>query len=94
MWGGKVKVVEAGSRMIEDAGSDIFKYYSNLVGSIVNFFLAIQSDILVGTQISTFSTLAMNSRLYREQRENYFYRPMGIHWMSPPNATKPHKFSC
>jgi len=94
MWGGKVKVFEAGSRMIEETGGDIFKYYSNLAGSIVNFFLAIQSDILIGTQISTFSTLAMNSRFYREQRENYFYRPLGIHWMSPPNATKPHWFKC
>jgi len=94
MWGGKVKVVEAGSRMVETVGSDFYKYYSNLVGSIVNFFLAVQSDILVGTEISTFSTLAMNSRFYREQRENYFYRPMGLHWMSPPSATKPHWFSC
>ena len=94
MWGGKVKVVEAGSKMVETIGSDFYKYYSNLVGSIVNFFLAIQSDILVGTEVSTFSTLAMNSRFYRDQRENYFYRPMGLHWMSPPNATKPHWFSC
>jgi hypothetical protein len=94
MWGGKVKVVEAGSKMVETIGSDFYKYYSNLVGSIVNFFLAIQSDILVGTEVSTFSTLAMNSRFYREQRENYFYRPIGLHWMSPPNVTKPHWFSC
>jgi hypothetical protein len=63
----------------------------------VNFFLAIQSNILVGTEISTFSTLAMNSRIYRGQLENYFYRPQGLYWMSPSNdenVTKPHRFVC
>lgn len=97
MWNGKVKVVEAGSQMVQEAGSDFYRYYSNIAGSIVNFFLAIQSNILVGTEISTFSTLAMNSRIYRGQLENYFYRPQGLYWMSPSNdenVTKPHRFVC
>jgi hypothetical protein len=97
MWNGKVKVVEAGSQMVQEAGNDFYRYYSNIAGSIVNFFLAIQSNILVGTEISTFSTLAMNSRIYRGQLENYFYRPQGLYWMSPSNdenVTKPHRFVC
>mmetsp|Transcript_25450 Transcript_25450/g.38106 ORF Transcript_25450/g.38106 Transcript_25450/m.38106 type:complete len:447 (+) Transcript_25450:22-1362(+) len=94
MWGGKVKVVEAGSRMVEESGNDFYAYYYNFVGSIVNFFIAVQAAILVGTEVSTFSTYAMNSRFYRESRENYFYRPGGLYWMSPPNQTKPHRFGC
>jgi hypothetical protein len=95
MWNGRVRVVEAGSQMVHDAGSEFYRYYSNIAGSIVNFFLAIQSDVLVGTEISTFSTLAMNSRIYRGNGENYFYRPQGLFWMSPPNhVKKPHRFVC
>ena len=94
MWNGKVKVVEAGSRMVEEAGDPFYKYYSNIAGGIVNFFLAKQADVLIGTEVSTFSVLAMNSRLYMENRENYFYRPQGLHWLTPPNVTKPHWFVC
>jgi len=94
MWNGKVKVVEAGSGMVEEAGDPFYKYYSNIAGGIVNFFLALHSDVLVGTEVSTFSVLAMNSRMYMEKRENYFYRPEGLHWRTPPNVTKPHRFAC
>lgn len=38
MLGGKVKVVEAGSAMVEAAGNPFYKHYSNIVGGIVNFF--------------------------------------------------------
>eukprot|EP00979_Chaetoceros_neogracilis_P009572 scaffold2184_cov266-Chaetoceros_neogracile.AAC.31 len=94
MWGGKVKVVEAGSAIVEEAGNPFYKYYSNIAGGIVNFFLAIQSKILVGTEVSTWSTLSINTRFYRGIKENYFYRPEGLHWVTPPNVTKPHKFVC
>ena len=94
MWGGKVKVVEAGSSMVEAAGNPLFKYYSTIAGGIVNFFLAIHSNILVGTEVSTWSTLSVNSRYYRDIKENYFYRPEGLYWATPPNVTKPHRFEC
>jgi len=89
MWGGKVKVVEAGSVIVEEAGNPFYKYYSNIAGGIVNFFLAVQSKILVGTEISTWSTLSMNTRYYRDIKENYFYRPEGL-----KNVTNVHWFRC
>ena len=94
MWGGKVKVVEAGSRIVEEAGDPYYKYYSNIAGGIVNLFLAIQSDIMVGTETSTYSVQAINTRHYRGLTENYFYRPEGLHWVTPPNVTKQHRFTC
>jgi len=94
MWDGKVKVVEAGSRLVEEAGDPYYKHYSNIAGGIVNLFLAIQSDILIGTEVSTYSVQAINSRFYREERENYFYRPDGLHWVTPPSVNKPHRFVC
>jgi len=95
MWNGKVKIVEAGSKMVEEVTvNPIYKHYSNIVGGIVNFFLAVQSDIFIGTEVSSYSTLAANSRFFREAHDNYFYRPEGLHWVTPLNATKPHRFMC
>ena len=75
MWGGKVKVVEAGSAMVEASGDPFYKYYSNIAGGIVNFFLAIHSKILVGIEVLTWSTLSMNSRYYRDMKDSLFYTP-------------------
>ena len=94
MWGGTVKVVEAGSDIVENSSNGFYKRYSNIAGSIVNFFLAIQSKIFIGTQISTYSTLVMNSRLFRENLQNYFYVPEGMKWMTPSKDSKPHWFQC
>ena len=95
LWGGRVKVVEAGSKLVQQVSTDPwYRHYSNIVGGILNFFLAIQSDIFVGTEVSSYSTLVSNSRFYRESRGSYFYRPTGLHPATPVNATKPHRFTC
>lgn len=95
LWNGRVRVKEAGSKYVEEISTDPwYSHYSNIVGGILNFFMAIQSDIFVGTEVSSYSTLVANSRFYRGQRNNYFYRPNGLYWVTPPNATKPHRFVC
>jgi hypothetical protein len=94
MWGGKVKVVEAGSAMVEEAGDPFYKYYSVTAGGIVNLFLAIHSDIFIGTEISTYSTMATNVRYYRDWKENYFYRPDGLYHVTPPEGKRPFHFAC
>jgi len=82
MWGGKVKVVEAGSAIVDAAG-------------ILNFFLAIHYSILVGgTEVSSWSTLSINSRYYRDIKENYFYRPEWLYCVTPPRVRTPHWFRC
>lgn len=95
LWNGRVRVKEAGSKYVEKISKDPwYRHYSNIVGGVLNFFMAIQSDIFVGTEVSSYSTLVANSRFYREKRSNYFYRPDGLYWVTPPNATKPHRFVC
>ena len=94
MWNGRVRVVEAGSRLVERAGDPYYKRYSNIAGDIVNLFLAIHSDVMVGTEVSTYSVQAVNSRFYREERENYFYRPDGLYSATPPREKKPFFFGC
>ena len=71
-----------------------YGHFSNIVGGIMNFFLAIDAKIFIGTEVSTYSTLNINSRFYRGERQNYFYRPGGLHWVTPVNVTKPHRFVC
>jgi hypothetical protein len=95
LWNGRVRVKEAGSKYVEEITNEHWlRHHSNIVGGILNFFLAVQSDIFVGTEVSSYSTLVANSRFYREQQSNYFYRPNGLYWVTPPNATKPHRFVC
>jgi hypothetical protein len=39
----------------------------------VNLFLAIESDVFIGTEVPTYSVHAVDSRFHRGQRENYFF---------------------
>ena len=89
LWNGRVRVVEAGSELVrKEAENPYYSYYSNIVGGIVNFFLAIQSSIFIGTEVSTYSTLVVNSRLYRGIQDSYFYRPQGL------SSATIHNFKC
>lgn len=94
MWNGKIRVVEAGSKSVQDAGNSYYKRYSTMAGGIVNLFLAIQSDIFVGTEVSTYSVHAANSRFYRgiPQEANYFYVPEGL--KPAIQNDKQHRFGC
>ena len=95
MWGGQVKVVEAGSAVVENAGHPFYKHYSNIAGGIVNLYLAIQSSIFVGSEISTYSVMASNMRFYRDVKDNFFYRPEGLYRVTPPDGKqKPFRFVC
>jgi len=95
LWGGRVEMVEAGSRMVEEVlDNPFYKHFSNVVGGIVNFFVAIQADLFIGTEVSTYTTMVINSRFYRELRQNYFYRPEGLYWVTPEDRKVPHQFVC
>lgn len=91
MWDGRVKVVEAGSSLVEDAGDPFYKRYSSIAGGIVNMFLAIHSDIFIGTEVSTYSVIAANARFHRGLFENYFFVPEGLKEVA---RTKQHRFAC
>ena len=94
LWNGKVRVKEAGSQMVKDSKSPYYAHYYTIVGVIVNFFLSIQSDIFIGTEVSSYSTMVINSRMYREERENYLYLPKGLVSATPPGTNVPWRFVC
>jgi hypothetical protein len=95
MWNGTVSVLEGGAGMVKDVSENaLYQYFSSIVGSILNFYIAINAKIFIGTEISSYSTLAVASRFYRKNRENYFYHPKGLIWMTHPNVTAPPRFKC
>ncbi|CAJ1967672.1 unnamed protein product [Cylindrotheca closterium] len=91
MWDGRVNVVEAGSSLVEEAGDPFYKRYSSISGGIVNMFLAIHSDIFIGTEVSTYSVIAANARFHRGLLENYFFVPEGLKEVA---RTKQYRFAC
>ena len=90
MWGGRVPCAEAGSKLVEEVGNPFYKRYKSTVGGILNMFLAIESDIFVGT-VSSYSTHTINTRFY-QNRPSYFYRPEGL--VPAIKDNKPHRFLC
>jgi len=95
MWNGTVAVIEGGAVMVKDVSqNELYQYFNSIVGSVLNFFIAINAKIFIGTEISSYSTLAVATRFYRQNRENYFYYPEGLLWKTHPNATAPPRFRC
>lgn len=94
LWNGKVKAVEAGVRLAKRSGHPIYSKYYSLSGSIIDFFLAVQSDIFVGTEVSSFSVDVEITRFYRGRKENYHYLPNKIEMTTPPDASFPPRFQC
>lgn len=96
MWNGTVKVVEGGANMVTDLSDNpLYKRYNSIVGAILSFFTALNSKIFIGTEISSYSTLAVQSRFYRGNRENYYYYPTsGLVWITDKDATFPPRFRC
>ena len=92
LWGGYTRVIEAGSRLALESNHAIYAKYHTLVGGIINFFLSLDANIFIGTEVSSYSTSVVNSRFYRndnysdggmkgEQKKklDYFYSPEGLY---------------
>ena len=94
MYGGKVKVLLAGSKLIEELASPYYKKYKVFTGSVLNYFISIESKIFIGTEVSSWSSSISNARLFRGKLQNYFFDPHGLHHITPNNDTKPHRFIC
>jgi hypothetical protein len=94
LWNGKVTVHEAGVSLAKKSGHPIYSKYFSLSGSIMDFFLAVQADIFVGTEVSSFSIDVETTRFYRGKRDNYHYIPDNIELTTPSNAQYPPRFQC
>jgi hypothetical protein len=94
LWNGRVRVHEAGVSLAKKSGHDIYSKYFSLSGSILDFFLAVQADIFIGTEVSSFSIDVEITRFYRGKRDNYHYVPGNIEMTTPSNVKHPPRFKC
>jgi len=87
-----VQVVEAGSAILQN--STFGQFAPSIGGSIVNYFFAIQSNVFVGTEVSSFSTNVQTTRFVRGNLENYKYVPEGLIHTTPKGTRAPPPFLC
>lgn len=94
LWNGRVRVHEAGISLAKNSRHDIYSKYFSLSGSILDFFLAVQADIFVGTEVSSFSIDVEITRFYRDKRDNYHYVPGNIERTTTSDTKYPPRFKC
>lgn len=70
MWNGQVQVHEAGSEFAKTYNHSIYSKYSVLTGQIINLNLAFDSEVFIGTELSSYSGVVISSRFHRENRQN------------------------
>jgi hypothetical protein len=97
LWNGTVQVFETGMESLRDTP---FESRASVVGSMVDFFLAQDSILFIGTERSSFSMDVITSRFYQDSKENYLYLPRGITHATPSvdefgSVTRqPPRFKC
>jgi hypothetical protein len=91
LWGGRVKVFEAGMPSVKNTR---YGAYPGISGSVVDYFLAVGAKIFVGTEVSTFSTDLIAARFYRGNKANYHYLPTGLKLATAHNSSVPPRFHC
>jgi len=62
MWNGTVPVIEFGSEALQGT---VYDQRPSTSGSILNYFLSLDADIFVGTEVSSFSHDVLSARFYR-----------------------------
>ena len=104
LWNGRVPVVEFGSEALRGT---VYEHRPSLSGAILNYFLALDADIFIGTEVSSYSSDILGSRFYREsnaeamdaqtknsRKNNYKYLPGGLEeWLSDDMIVPPN-FLC
>jgi len=91
LWNGRVKVFEFGSNSLN--GTKFGKYPAT-IGAWINFYLAVESVVFIGTEISTWSFDVMQTRFHRKNSANYKFLPSGIESWTPVNMTTTPNFAC
>jgi hypothetical protein len=86
-------VFEAGASYMRGS-DDIFGSYVGISGAVIDYFLALQSSVFIGTEVSSFSADLIQSRFYRSEFRNYHYHPNGLRIAVTEGETQPPRFVC
>jgi hypothetical protein len=85
MWNGTVPVVEYGGGALNGTR---FMDYPHISGAILDYFIAVDADMFVGSPLSSWSFDVIEARVYAGKLENYMYFPNGvIRRVTEDNAT-------
>lgn len=91
LWGGKVKVVEFGEKVLKDTE---YSDTPSTTAALVNFFISIGAKIFIGTEVSSYSHDLLATRFFLNDMENYKYLPDGLHHWTPPGLVDPPGHQC
>jgi hypothetical protein len=92
LWDGTVQVFEFGSNALR--GTRYERNAPSTAGALLNFFIAINATVFIGTEVSSWSHDLLATRFYRGNRRNYKYLPDGIHLWTPPEMEHAPGFAC
>jgi len=91
LWNGTVKAFEFGANSLEGTK---FGRFPSTMGAWINFYLATESQLYIGTEISTWSFDVMQTRFYKGNLENYKYLPTGIERWTKEGEPLDASFKC
>lgn len=91
LWGGRVKVFEFGANALKGTA---YEEKPSTSGAALNYFLSLEADIFIGTEISTYSHDILATRFFRNRIMNFKYLPSGLEDWTPPGTKQPPGFSC
>jgi len=66
MWNGTVPVIEFGTEALHGT---VYEHRPSISGSILNYFLALDAHIFIGTEVSSFSHDVLAARFFRGFKE-------------------------
>jgi hypothetical protein len=62
--------------------------------AMMSYYIGLESDIYIGTPVSSYSQAMAASRYHRQNFQNYIYLPDGIHQWTRPEDERPPAFTC
>ena len=91
LWGGQVRVFEFGANALRGTN---YEHRPSTTGALLNFYLALNAKIFIGTEISSYSTDLVHTRFYNGNKQNYKYLPSGIERWTTDDMNYTTGFGC
>ena len=91
LWGGRVQVFGLGIHALIGTR---YELRPHTAAALLDYQVALESKVFIGTEISTFSSDLMIQRFYRSNLANYKILPEGIHEWTNSSTLVPEAFHC
>ena len=92
MWNSTVKVYHGYDGVLNGTR---YENRTSTTQAMISYYLSLQSDVFIGTPVSSYSQAVAASRFHRDRRLlNYQYLPDGLHDWTPPDLQRPPPFQC